>query len=218
MADFDDVMDQMDDFYSEVDDTEKLRHLQRVHSRILRSVPLEPSVVTFSSLVADTKEYATGDTYLRVWSVRYVMSATSGDSKVLKPISVDELDYDHANWRAADSGEPTYWYWRAGSIGLHPTPDTSTSGGYPLLSMEVSTDETITGATVLPGHVRNFDAWIFGALENIAISRRDWEAVPAFQMKARESFSELIRIHQQRTARLNPKQTPNMGLFDVPRV
>ena len=217
MADFNAVMDEMDDFYSEVDDVEKLRHLQRAHSRILRAVPLEPTIVTFSSLVDGTKEYATGDTYLRVWSVRYVRSATQGDSKMLEPISVDELDLDFEDWRGNDTGEPRYWYWRAGKIGLHPTPDTTTST-YPLLSMEVSADETITGSTVLPGHVRNFDAWIFDALESITISRRDWEAVNAFRAKNKEAFAELVRIHQQRTARLNPKQTPDIGMFGVSRI
>ena len=218
MADFDAVMDQMDDFYMEADDTEKLRHLQRTHTRILTAIPLEPSIVTYSSLVSGTRQYATGDTYLRVWSVRYVRSATAGDSKMLKPISVDELDNDFGDWRAGSAGEPSYWYWRGGEIGLHNKPDTTTSGGYPNLSMEVSTYEAITGATVLPAHVPNFDCWVYDALETITLAHRDERWYPVFAEKKKEAWNQLIRYYQGRTARLNPKTSITVGSSNIQRV
>lgn len=218
MATIGDVLDQCDDFYSEADDTEKLRHMQRAHSRILRAVPLEPTIVTYSSLVADTKEYETGDTYLRVWSVRYVKSATEGDSIMLAQTSVDELDNSGEDWRGMGSSTPSQWYWRAGKIGLHKTPDTSTSGGYPNLSLEVSADQTIDASTTLPGHIRHFEAWVFDTLENVARARRDWDAVADFRAKRIEAMAELVRMHQQRTARYHPRQTMDMGMFNVERI
>ena len=217
MATVADVIDDCNDFYNEIDDTESLRHFQRAHSRILRAIPLEPTIVTFSSLVADTREYSTGDTYLRVWSARYVRSATAQDSKMLKEISVDELDLDFEDWRAKDSSEPEYWYWRAGNLGFHNKPDTTTSGGYPNVSLEVSADETVTAATTMPGHVRNFEAWIFDIIATCCLARSD-ERYQFFEQKRKEAFAELVRAHQGRTARLHPKVSPDMGSFDIERI
>lgn len=213
-----DVLDEIDDFYSEADDTEKLRHFQREHNRIRRIVPIATSVATFSSLLDGTKEYATGDAYMKVFSARYVRSETEGDSKVLLAISVDELDLDFADWRAAGTGEPTYWYWRSAKIGFHNTPDTSTSGSYPNVSLEVATTETVTTSTAMPAHVAHYEAWMYGTITSIAAARRDWEAVQYFRPKSQEALAELIRMHHDRTARYQPRQRASVEAYGVDRV
>lgn len=208
---------QINDEFPQVADAEKLRRIQRAHSRILSLVPVKAAVTTNTSLVADTKEYSLSDAYLRIWSVRYLRSSTQGDSKQLIETSVDELDKTIPDWRGAPSGEPKYWYIRGSKMGLHPTPDTSSSSSYPQLSFEYTTDETLTGSSELPDNCRTHEAWLYDVCAAIAMSRGD-QRYPWFEERRDRAMKELTRMFHGRTARLQPQVVPAMGRKTIKRV
>lgn len=198
---------QLSDWFPQVSSAEKLRHIQRAHTRILALCPLKVATATNTSLVADTKEYALTDAYLNIWSVRYIKSATQGDSVQLIETSVDELDQTRPDWRGEASGTPVYWYIRGSKMGLHPTPDTSSSASYPQLSFEYTTDETLTGSSELPDNARTHEAWLYDAAAAIALSRSD-QRYAAFEQRRVQSLKELLRMFKRRTPRLHPRVVP----------
>lgn len=208
---------QLNDWFPQVSSTEKLRHIQRAHTRILSLVPLSVATGTNTALVADTKEYSISDTYMKIWSVRYLTSSTQGDSKQLIETSVDELDQTRPDWRGEASGTPAYWYIRGSKIGLHPTPDTSSSASYPQISYEYTADETLTGSSNLPDNARTHEAWLFDAAAAIALSRND-PRYPLFEERRERSLKDLSRMFKGRTARLQPRTVPSMAGKSIKRI
>ena len=118
------------------------------------------------SLTAGTGEYATADELIaRVWTARYISSASTGDSKRLIQTDITKLDLDFGDWRGQDNGEPDYFYVGASSagamrIGLYPFPDTATSGTYPLLRLNISKSADLVSGNSLPAMIQTSDLYV----------------------------------------------------------
>jgi len=94
------------------------------------------------NLQAGVQEYPLESEELKIWSVRLVRSALTGDWIDLKATSEDELDLDRPGWRSEDPGEPRFFYvdsqeW-GGTIGTFPTSASTTENGFPKLIIEAS--------------------------------------------------------------------------------
>lgn len=131
-----------------------------IHNRILTRLNLRGTTKSVS-LTSGTKDYALGAETSRIFTAFYRTSATAVYQ--LEPTSQERLDLERPLWReSTDTGSPTQYLVRpikngsgtgdALMVTLVDTPDTTTSGGYPLLEMWV-TDSTAFAATSddLPG-------------------------------------------------------------------
>lgn len=112
-----------------------------VHREILSHIPelrrIAHSSPTSISLTASTKEYALTEGIMQVDYVQYRTAA--GTAVKLAEMGIEDMNKVVADWRSAAAGTPTQFYLTANStnggasmIGFHPTPDTTTSGGYPV--------------------------------------------------------------------------------------
>jgi cell wall assembly regulator SMI1 len=155
-----DILARVKEIFPDFDtaDTASLRWLQEAHNHILHAVRLKPTTSTTITLVADQQEYTLSDDVLRVWAATYYESA--GSYSPLRETSYDELDLTDKTWRDQASSQPNAYYDLATVIGLYPKPATATSGGYPKVTIYVSSKETLAGSTTMPSNVPDHDAWI----------------------------------------------------------
>jgi len=125
-----------------------------VHNDILTRCGIQTDTETIT-LTSGTKEYSLPVTARFATSVTYVRSASAEDVVKLLSRSQEEFENESPAYKYSDSGEPTSYYITHGSdgtvsIGLDPTPDTTTSGGYPKVVMRVGRGATLTAAGNLP--------------------------------------------------------------------
>ena len=171
-----------------------------VHQEIIENVRITPDVTVTVNLTAGTQEYTLPDTVLRIWEVAY--SASSGDYQKLKETNVDWLDYNVPSWRSFTSSTPSYAYDRGGNIGFVPAPSTSTSGGYPIVTLYCSqTSNTPLGiGDSLPAMARTGNAWTYRICEKWAEMNHQEQAPTFAQLSARE-YQRLITYSYGRMAR-----------------
>ncbi len=148
-----------------------------VHNRILTQAQVQTDVETFSSLVSGTKVYDVQTTARKVWSALYYRSSTAGDLYKLKARSVEEFEAYLPTYAGDASGTPQFYYVRFKNdgqldLGLHPTPDTSTSGGYPKVVLRVSRGAVLTSTGNLPLGVADYSAWVSGLMAEYARLKR----------------------------------------------
>jgi len=139
--------------------------LNDVHQEIIENVRLTPDVAVTVNLTAGQQEYALPDTVLRIWEAAYMSEA--GDYQKLEQTNVDWLDYNAPTWRNYPPSTPYRVYDRGGNIGFVPAPDTSTSGGYPIVTLYCyQTSDTPLGIEdSLPAMARTGNAWLYRVLE-----------------------------------------------------
>lgn len=118
------------------------------------------------NMTANTAHY-TVTTPMRVWSARYVRSATTGDFKHLLPTSQDEMDSREQQHLRLSAGEPTYWWMLPTSAGtqelwLSATPATTTSGGYPKVTLRHSKYVALAAGDSLPVGLPSYEAFVLG--------------------------------------------------------
>lgn len=131
-----------------------------IHNRLLTRLNLRGTTKSIN-MTSGTKDYALGAETSRIFTAFYRTSATVVSQ--LTPTSQEKLDLDDPDWRErTETGSPTHYMVRpikngsgtgdALMVTLYPTPDTTTSGGYPLVEMWI-TDSTAFTATSddLPG-------------------------------------------------------------------
>jgi len=208
------VQDIIDDVRREyakgVSDAEVLYHLQQVHTDIITAVRLNVDDETIT-LTDGTKGYALDDDILKVWSAKYYRSAS--DAYGLKAIHLDELNSDNPHWVITPDMEPRSFYIEQGFIYFHPTPPTTTSGGYPKVVITVSRDVTLATDTELPGYVRSAGAWVEATKEAIAKSKKDWESYSVFKSDAKEELIKLKNAVVGRNVEFNPSIRPRRTLW-----
>ena len=211
-----DLITQIKDTFGHLSDAEYLRILQDVHSEFLVDLPITATTITETALVAETQEYTFDASVLDVWDVRYVKTSTAGDSKQLKPISVDQLDHEYGDWRGDESGEPDYYYFTDTKIGLYPKPDTSSSASYPQLSMYVTDSVTLATGTTMPTRINAYRAWVDEAVYRIALKEQS-EFLQFYEREAKKSKDRLYRQFHARTKRLKTKVAPRLGGAGITR-
>lgn len=137
-----------------------------VHNDILSRCGIQTGTETIT-LAAGTKEYDLQVTARFACTAVYVRSATDGDGTKLQSMSQEEFESRSGDYKFQASGTPTHYYISHKSdgtvqIGFHPTPDTSSSGGYPNVTLRVGRGATLTAAGNLPLGVKNHTAWVKG--------------------------------------------------------
>lgn len=157
------------DFPDETD-TKALADLQVIHDELCFDFKVYPSTQSLTSLVAGTNNYALTAGTKRVYNARYL--ANSSSSKPLEPTHRDHMDVLDPNWEARANGTPREYWVEAGKVYLHPTPDTSSSGGYPKVELVTTLGQTLVVGTTLPS-VPNYQAWVEGVKWRIALRKND---------------------------------------------
>ena len=122
-----------------------LSNANSIHRQILSRIPeLRRDTVTLS-LVAGQQEYDIAETVYQVNSASYKTGASTTSVVSLMATSVEELDSTSRTWRSDANGPPLQYYLSSNQstvnsevIGFYPTPDTTTTGGYPLVLMATS--------------------------------------------------------------------------------
>lgn len=191
--------------FDNASNAEVLSDLQAIHDDLCRVMRLKPSTQTLSSIVAGTPGYALSAGWARVFGVRYFSSAT--DYTKLKATDKDELDSFRYNWRL-ESGTPDSYYIESGNIYLVPSPDTSSSGGYPKVEVDISSTETLSGSgTNLPSGVSSYRAWIEGAKWLIALRYQD-PRTSYYEKRYEDERKKLFQQVQQASAEFKPRFIP----------
>lgn len=141
------------------------------------------------NLTSGTGEYATADELIaRVWTARYVKSASTGDSKRLIHTDITKLDLEFDDWRGSDNGEPDYFYIGSSSagamrVGVFPFPDTTTSGGYPILRLNISKSADLVTGNSLPAIIQTSDLYVDCACWLYADRFYDKEKAAKFELR-----------------------------------
>lgn len=120
-----------------------LQHANTVHKMILVRIPeLRRDTVTLS-LTSGTREYSIAETVYQVNSAVYQTAASVYSALI--PTTPEELDSTTPTWRTDASAAPQYFYLSTNQasgnsevIGFYPTPNTTTSAGYPSVLMYTS--------------------------------------------------------------------------------
>ena len=177
--------------------------LQEAHDDVLRRVRLYPDATEVITLTAGDDSYALASNDLRIWAATYFQDANDTGTP-LYATSVDTLDADYPLWRSQENGQPAF-YWSLGQeVQFYPKPDTTTSAGYPNVTLYVSQRQTLVGTTDLPLVVRNYMAWVryicwrFASEYAIERAAKEWD-------NYQKELSDLQRLVDGMTARSRPK-------------
>lgn len=169
-------------------------YLSLADREILGRLPLREDTEDIS-LTSGTATYAfSAETVIRIRSAEYLKSATVTNRKTLIATSIAELDLTNESWRATQNQEPTHYYLTSTSagamrLGLWPTPNTTTSGGYPLVRCYIHRSASLASGGSLPAIIRKPDMYVWCAGWLYAEDYRPFEK--AQEMKAR--FENALR-------------------------
>lgn len=190
-------------------DSVALEHLNTVRGYVMSELQLRRT--TLSVNVTDgTREYALNAYAYCVNQVRYTRSSTQGDFKVLRAISLPELDMTQQDWRKVDDGEPSAFYLYNGTtgpiIGLDRAVDTTTSSGYPILSVDVNQNNVLSSGDVLYDDMPNTKVYVYGIRREFAedmdnanvaawdeLFGRELDRVHAYLQKKNAGYSTVMR-------------------------
>lgn len=198
--------------FDRLDETNALTLINDIHREIVNDVRIYPDSQQDISLVAGTKLYNLPADLVRLWSAVYIDGTTQGQPMV--PTNVDELDYKNPTWRTAPNSRPFFYYERAGQIGFHPTPDTTSSGGVPTVRIyyaTVSANDLEIGDT-LPDTVKSIDAWVYGACLKHAIQASD-QRISLFATLFSKAMNDALSWNYGRT----PRDKPSIR-YNSPRI
>ena len=186
--------------------------LNEVYGEMLFDVALLSQEVDVT-LTAGTNHY-TLTTPMRVFSARYVRSATTGDFRTLEPVSQDEQDERMLQYLRFQNSEPIEFWTLPKSDGtselwLSPTPPTSTTGGYPKVTVRLTKYTAFSsGSDTLPVGLPSYEAFILGLCVKWASALGDpklGELEQRFEIKKKQ----LETYRHSLNARVRPNLRPN---------
>lgn len=178
MATVQDCIDGLHVTYPQVQDDQALLYFQQIHHEICNQAQIELDSETHD-LVAGTREYALNSTDImtQVRAAYYRKSAT--EKTKLVPVSTDWMDGNVPTWRyETATGEPLRFYVEAVEsngevrVGLDPIPDTTTSGGFPVVSLYGTTFQAMLATENVPTIVSSIRVYIEG-MKKLYSSDRD---------------------------------------------
>jgi hypothetical protein len=157
--------------------TQIISHMNKVDRYLASKIRLRASTITVNL----TSAYALSDTIVRIYSVRYVRSSSASNSFMLKAEDMSGLDIKYPNWRSWPNSEPRFYSFDVDSAGafsllLAPTPNTTTSGGYPVVYVYASLGGTLSAGGDIPNKIMQSDVYKFGACYYFAMETRREEA------------------------------------------
>ena len=158
------------DFYPGCSVTRAGTLFNEAYKKVLKEIKVRTAEVTLS-LVAGQREYTISEVNQQVNFAIYKPSVTSSGWKQLKETSLDRLSVIEPGWQSnsdSDSAPSRYYFTAVASgdtsilkIGLDPIPDTTTSGGYPCVVLNVTQNSTLTGSETVPEGLLNNDPYLF---------------------------------------------------------
>lgn len=191
-----DVIREAREIYPDLADTHALRHFNRVRSTVLSELDLRKTSTTVN-VAEGVNEASLAATALKIDSVEYVRSSTARDFKVLLPTSIDELNNKETEWRRLENNEPDRFYLHTGTsgpvIGVVPAPNETTSGGYPILRIYFSQNETLTAGGTLYDDLPSAQVYVYGIAREHAArhdkgSLANWVQLFEMEMAAAQRF------------------------------
>lgn len=203
-------------YFSQVQDPVVLEALNNVHPQIEIDIDLSGTTESIN-LTANFREFAYSVLDIKIWQVRYVRSATTGDYINLTATSWDELHGTDPEWLRYTAGEPLQYYVRHGNIGLDRLAPTTTSGGYPVLQLDVSRTSPLTDIGNMP-EASTHMAWVWGACEELAAMYND-PRLNYYTEKRIEAMRQLEELMQNKAGRYQPQRlSPGTSISHIPRV
>lgn len=190
--------------FPDIADADIVDKINEANQVITQKTKIYPETTVDINLVAGTREYVLSATIQKVWAAAYVTSAGESGYQPLIETSQDELDIDNRTWRAQQNGVPYRYYELGGYVGLYPTPNTTTSGGYPILRLFVNTQTTLTSISSLPSQVPTLEPWKWYACKEIALEKYP-DRVGLYDKMWRDSMQDLVRFVHGRLPRQNPR-------------
>lgn len=191
--------------YSDVSSASAERLFNMIHKRILARLGLRDTTATIS-LTAGTREYDLAEANLQIRVAHYVRSANDGDFYELRETSTDALDELDEGWRGrADRSEPHCFYVRSvvdadtseKQIGFVELPPTTTSGGYPNVTLYVTQNAVLSGSDTIPAALQDSQiyldgmSWLFAKEQGLE-SRDYWKA--EYEKRCHEEMAFIKRM------------------------
>lgn len=177
-----------------------LEYINRVHEDLSAMLPLRQDTEDVS-LTDGTREYSLDEDIVQIWDAEYRTSATEGHQ--MKQTSVPDLVLDRAAWRLAVDGKPfEYYIWGNTTgkvVGFFPTPETTTTSGYPIVRLYVSRRNTLTLSDSLPQTILNKQVYVEGAA---------WYYCADFKPDMESFYDRRYQEHKIRLKRFYYSQMP----------
>lgn len=149
--------------------------LTEEHAKLCHLYPLYESSETFSSLVDGTSEYNFSTVPASVRHAVYKPSSTNSGWTTLRATTIDALNSDNPSWRQSTPSQPTHYYTTTDGtnfkLGLYPAPNTTSSGGYPAVT--VYTWLATTLSTNMPVSIDAYDCYKYGTCYRLALQKND---------------------------------------------
>lgn len=208
-----DAIDGAQRTYPQISDTVGLVLYKEVLIEVLSRMQVEHGSED-KNLTDGTREYeVTYDPQIIGDIVVYYL--TDADSATrLTPVSQDWMDANVDNWRVTtDTGTPTRFYYGAPTsaalttqgkvvIGLDPIPDTTTTGGYPIVRIYGVEYEEPSATSDIPQAVPNIRVFIEGIKRNWAMDR-DPANYPLFKSTFEDELAKAQFIDQSKLKGFN---------------
>jgi hypothetical protein len=177
-----------------------LEYINEVHADLLRQLPLVTATEDLS-VTSGTQEYAINEATVRIVAAEWVTSATERRSLVVT--DYDYLNSEEPNWRRRSAGTPSRVYlWRSATdyvVGIDPKPNTTTSGGYPVLRLHATRVGTLTATGSLPKGIINKDVYAYGAMLRFAMDNRTYaDEVPTLKALFEEAVTAERKAYSDR--------------------
>lgn len=159
-------------------------YLNKVDRKLSFNFRIRTSTISLT-LTADEPNYTLSDSVCRIYSAKYVRSASATDCYPLRLRDRQWMNAKNANWQAVPSQEPSTLILDTTSTGaynviLNPAPATATTGGYPKVTIDTAIGGTLTSGGDFPACIQDLDTYRYGAIYNYCITYRREEA-PMFK-------------------------------------
>ncbi len=118
-----------------------------------------------------TQQYDLNAEFTKVHQVIYKPNANEENWVRLEATNTDKLDLTEPRWRAdLAEGTPTHYYITSAvssdsaknQIGFLPIPDTTTSAGYPIVTIFGTVNAALTSSETMPDNLLNDNVIVFG--------------------------------------------------------
>lgn len=187
--------------FNDLTPTKVLELMNAAHFKICRHVKLYQDTVVDTNLTAGTRYYTFDPDIARVWSAYYVTGANSYSQLI--ETSSDELDYRETGWRMQANATPYRWGQEGPQFFVDPIPDTTTSGGYPIVRMYTQKRVTLALSDSMPAMIDYYDAWT----DEIGFQwakQKHRDQQEGLRLQAHRSLNDLSWKVQGRPVRLKP--------------
>lgn len=158
------------DFYPDCTDAKAQTLFNEAYKTVLASIKCRTAEVILT-LTAGTREYTLAEVNQQVNFAYYEPSSNVSQSYQLQETNLDVRSITQKSWQSSGgtNGKPDSYYTTnvANSdgaiikIGLDPVPDTTSSGGYPRVRLNVTQYSTLTGTETVPEGLKDDNPYLY---------------------------------------------------------